>query len=170
MSTDEPRPGDKRYQIVNYVGIADQLLTTRANQILGVGDLPFAQFVMLNHFSHEPDRARRVTEVASAMQQPQPTVTRTLQRLVRKGYLEVRAADDDARARVHVLTRTGKAAHRRAIERLMPEVAARFADWDERDVETLHRLLFRLMRELDEARGGAPAPRVTKAARRRERL
>ncbi|MCU0898564.1 MAG: MarR family winged helix-turn-helix transcriptional regulator [Burkholderiales bacterium] len=167
MSTDEPRPGDKRYQIVNYIGIADQLLTTRANQILGVGDLPFAQFVMLNHFSHEPNRARRVTEVASAMQQPQPTVTRTLQRLVRKGYLEVRAADDDARARVHVLTRTGKAAHRRAIERLMREVVARFADWDTRDVDTLHRLLFRLMRGLDSARGTAAGSTVAESARDR---
>jgi DNA-binding MarR family transcriptional regulator len=167
MSTDEPRSGDKRYQIVNYIGIADQLLTTRANQILGVGDLPFAQFVMLNHFSHEPARPRRVTEVASAMQQPQPTVTRTLQRLVRKGYLEVRAADDDARARVHVLTRTGRAAHRRAIERLMPEVAARFADWDARDVDTLHRLLFRLMRELDEARSAAAGSNVEAVARDR---
>jgi DNA-binding MarR family transcriptional regulator len=167
MSTDEPRPGDKRYQIVNYIGIADPLLTTRANQILGVGDLPFAQFVMLNHFSHEPDRARRVTEVASAMQQPQPTATRTLQRLVRKGYLEVRAADYDARARVHVLTRSGKAAHRRAIARLMPEVAARFADWDTHDVDTLHRLLFRLMRELDAARGTAAGSAVAKAARDR---
>jgi DNA-binding MarR family transcriptional regulator len=149
---DTPRPGDRRFQIVNYVGIADQLLTTRANRILADGDLPLAQFVMLNHFSHEPARGRSVTEIASAFEAPQPGITKMLQRLVRKGLIEVRGAPGDARVRLHHLTAKGRRAHARALERVLPEVARLFADWAEEDVAKLHALLFRLKSELDRAR------------------
>jgi DNA-binding MarR family transcriptional regulator len=151
-----PRPGDRRFQIVNYIGIANQLLTTHANQQLAVLDLPLAQFIMLNHFSHEPARGRTVGSIASAFQTPQPGVTKMLQRLVRKGLLEVRPDAADQRVKHHFVTEQGLAAHGAALARLMPAIDAAFADWLDRDVADLHALLFRLKTWLDAARDPRP--------------
>lgn len=152
MPPDSPRPGDKRFQIVSFIGIADQLLTTAANRVLAGDDLPLAQFVMLQHFSHEPARGRSVTEVAAAFQVPQPGVTKMLQRLVRKGFLEVRAGPEDGRIKLHYLTTAGIEAHRAGVERVMPEVARVFAGWPADDIDRLHGLLFRLKSWLDRDR------------------
>lgn len=152
MPSDSPRPGDKRYQIVTYIGIADQLMTTMANRVLAGDDLPLAQFVMLQHFSHEPAAGRSVTQVAEAFQVPQPGVTKMLQRLVRKGFLDVRAGAGDGRLKLHFLTPAGIEAHRAGVGRLMPEVARLFADWAPEDIERLHGLLFRLKTWLDQDR------------------
>ena len=146
---EQPRPGDPRFQILNYVGIVDQLITTQANRILAAERLPLVQFSMLTHFSHEPERARSVSETAAAFQVPQPGITRLFQRLVKKGYLAVRASDADGRVRRHVLTPKGAAAQRRAVARLMPEIARIFADWSAADIAALHRRLFRLKSWLD---------------------
>jgi DNA-binding MarR family transcriptional regulator len=150
--TGRPRPGDPRFQIVNYVGIIDQLATTRANQILADGNLPLAQFVMLNHFSHDPARASSVSEVARDFQAPQPGITKMLQRLVRKGFLAIRPDPVDGRIKRHLLTPAGQEAHQAAVRRLLPEIARIFADWPAEDVATLHRLLFRLKDWLDRDR------------------
>jgi DNA-binding MarR family transcriptional regulator len=152
MPSETPRPGDKRYQIVTYVGIADQLLTTAANRALAHDDLPLAQFVMLQHFSHEPERGHGVSQVADAFQVPQPGVTKMLQRLVRKGFLEVRPGPEDGRLKLHFLTPAGLAAHRAGVARLMPEVARIFTDWPPEDIDRLHGLLFRLKTWLDRDR------------------
>ncbi|MCW5732282.1 MAG: MarR family transcriptional regulator, partial [Alphaproteobacteria bacterium] len=119
----QPRPGDRRFQIVNYVGIIDQLATNVANRVLAGADLPLAQFIMLNHFSHEPARGRTVMEVARAFQAQQAGVTKVLQRLVRKGFLEVRQSPEDRRLRIHLLTAKGRQAHAEAVAALLPEVA-----------------------------------------------
>ena len=70
------------WRIFNWIGIIDQLATARAEHTLADLKLPFPQFVMLNHFSHRPHEAKTVTAVASALQQPQPGVTKTIQKLI----------------------------------------------------------------------------------------
>jgi DNA-binding MarR family transcriptional regulator len=146
---EQPRAGDPRFQILIYVGIVDQLITTQANRILAADRLPLAQFTMLTHFGHEPERARSVSETAAAFQVPQPGITKLFQRLVKKGYLAVRASSEDGRVRRHVLTPKGLAAQRRAVARLMPEIARTFAAWSPEDIEALHSRLFRLKAWLD---------------------
>lgn len=154
MPPDSPRPGDKRYQIVTYVGIADQLMTTMANRVLAEDGLPLAQFVMLQHFSHQPDRGHGVGQVADAFQVPQPGVTKMLQRLVKKGFLAVRGDAADGRIKLHFITPAGLDAHRAAVSRLMPEVARMFDGWPPEDIDRLHGLLFRLKTWLDRDREG----------------
>ena len=61
------------------------------------------QFVMLNHFSHRPDEAKTVTSVARALQQPQPGVTKTVQKLVAKGWLRGRSSEGDGRSKLLML-------------------------------------------------------------------
>ncbi len=154
MPPDNPRPGDKRYQIVTYVGIADQLMTTMANRVLADDGLPLAQFVMLQHFSHQPARGHSVGQVAGAFQAPQPGVTKMLQRLVKKKFLEVRGDEADGRIKLHFITPAGLDAHRAGVTRLMPEVARMFDGWPPEDVDRLHGLLFRLKTWLDQDRDG----------------
>jgi DNA-binding MarR family transcriptional regulator len=144
-----PRPGDRRWQIVNYIGIAEQLLRAAANKRLAALKLPFGEFVMLNHFSHDPARPRSVGETATALQAPQPGVTKMLQRLARKGLVAVVPGAPDGRVKLHVMTAKGQALHRRALECFAPDIARAFADWPEDDIQRLHALLFRLKSWLD---------------------
>ena len=81
--TEPPLP----FRIVNWIGIIDQLASTEANKVLRPLGLQLPQFVLLNHFSHRPDETRTVTGVARALQQPQPGVTKNVQKLVAKGWL-----------------------------------------------------------------------------------
>lgn len=140
---------DLRFRILNWIGIIDQLATTRANRQLQHLDLPFPQFVLLNHFSHRPQEAKTVTAIARAMQQPQPGITKTVQKLVAKGYLAETPSADDARSKLLRLTAKGQAAHRQAIACLIPALTPAFADWKEADLKLLFRLLDRLKIYLD---------------------
>lgn len=132
------------FRIVNWIGILDQLTSTEANRLLKPLGLGLPQFALLNHFSHRPDQLRTVTDIARALQQPQPGVTKTVQKLVDKGWLSERANGHDGRSKLLVLTASGKAKHRAAIAALMPVVSRAFADWSARDQQTLFTLLDRL--------------------------
>lgn len=147
-----PPNNDPRYQILVLVGIIDQLVTTRANQLLADSELPLAQFSMLNHFSHAPDRALSVGEVAAAFQVPQPGVTKMLQRLVKKGLLAVSSDPVDGRIKRHRLTTKGLAARSHAIERLLPDIARLFGNWSTGDIADLETKLARLKDILDRER------------------
>ncbi|WP_395707993.1 MarR family winged helix-turn-helix transcriptional regulator [Reyranella sp.] len=132
------------FRIVNWIGILDQLTSTEANRLLKPLGLGLPQFVLLNHFSHRPEEARTVTDIARALQQPQPGVTKTVQKLVDKGWLGERVHGRDGRSKLLVLTASGKARHRAAIAVLMPSLSRAFADWSARDQQTLFTLLDRL--------------------------
>ena len=140
------------FRIVNWIGIIDQLASTEANRTLKPLGLQMPEFVLLNHFSHRPDEARTVTGVARALQQPQPGVTKNVQKLVAKGWLRERANGGDGRSKLLVLTAAGLARHRAAIEALAPGLARAFADWPEPDQRALFALLDRLKRWFDQDR------------------
>jgi DNA-binding MarR family transcriptional regulator len=144
------------FRIVNWIGIIDQLASTEANRALRPLGLQMPQFVLLNHFSHRPEETRTVTQVARALQQPQPGVTKNVQKLVAKGWLRERANGGDGRSKLLALTPAGLAKHRAAIAALMPGLARAFADWPEKDQRTLFALLDRLKRWFDADRDRPP--------------
>lgn len=141
------------FRIVNWIGIIDQLATTEANRVLKPLGLQMSQFVLLNHLSRRPDEPRTVGAIARALQQQQPAVTKTVQKLVDKGWLRERTSDSDGRSKLLTLTAAGLARHRAAVTALMPGLERAFADWSERDQRTLFALLDRLKVWLDEDRG-----------------
>lgn len=143
---------DLRFGILNWVGIINQLTTTQANRLLAATELPFTQFIMLNHFSHRPDEGKTVSRIAQAMQQPQPGITKTVQKLLRKEFLRTAANPDDGRSKQLFLTDAGSAAHAQAIEYLGPGFRATFAEWSDEDMMTLFALLDRLKTYLDDNR------------------
>jgi len=143
---------DLRFGILNWVGIINQLTTTQANRLLAYTELPFTQFIMLNHFSHRPDEGKTVSGVAQALQQPQPGTTKTVQKLLAKGSLRSEISNNDARSKQLFLTETGIEAHARALEYLSPGFRAAFADWSDEDMMACFKLLDRIKTYFDDNR------------------
>ena len=140
------------FRIINWIGIIDQLATTEANRVLKPHGLQMSQFVLLNHMSRRPEEPRTVGGIARALQQQQPAVTKTVQKLVDKGWLRERTSDSDGRSKLVFLTAAGQARHRAAIAALVPDLDRAFAGWSERDQRTLFALLDRLKVWLDRDR------------------
>jgi DNA-binding MarR family transcriptional regulator len=132
------------WRIFNWIGIIDQLAQTRATRALSDLKLPMPQFIMLNHFSHRPNEAKTVTGVASALQQPQPGVTKTIQKMVARKLLKADPAPGDGRSKLLTITPKGLETHARAIAAFLPKFADVFSGWDDAEMETLARQLDRL--------------------------
>ncbi|WP_300297701.1 MarR family transcriptional regulator [Ferrovibrio sp.] len=143
---------DRRFRIVNWIGIIDQLASTKANRVLRGHDLPLPQFVILNHFSHRLDEGKTVGGIARAMQQLPPAVTKTTQKLLAKGYLREVQSTDDARSKLLFLTARGRTAHGKAIAALLPELAPAFAGWTTAELEQFWQYLDRLKVWFDQNR------------------
>ncbi len=143
---------DPRWRATNWIMICAQLIGTRGRHLLAAADLPPPQFVMLNHFSHHPEREQRVADIAAAFEVNQPAVTKTLQKLVAKGFMEVRAGERDKRERYHKVTPAGLAAHAKARALFGPDLATVFDGWSEVELAELNRLLDKLKVYLDENR------------------
>lgn len=136
-------------RILTWIGIIDQLVEARSTRALAALKLPYPQFVLLNHFSHRPDQAQTVTRVAAAMQQPQPGVTKTIQKLIGRKFLRTAPTPDDARSKLLYLTAKGLETHGRAIAALVPVFRDLFEPWSEGDMTDLFGKLDRLKVWLD---------------------
>jgi DNA-binding MarR family transcriptional regulator len=134
------------------IGIINQLATTRINRILKLQDLPMAQFVLLQHFSHQPNREWTVTQLANALEVNQPAMTKTTQRLLKKGFLEMKVIATDKRIKQFSITDAGSSVLNSAWGKLGPEIGQLFSAWDPSDLSILQELLERLKVQLDEAR------------------
>ena len=145
-------PEEKVRQILTWIGVSQQLLVTRMNRLLKGTDLPFAQFVMLNHFGAFPGERWTVTRLAAAFETGQPGLTKMLRRLVDKGYLRVESDAQDGRLKFHTLTVKGKVKYEEALRRLSPKMGLIFAEWNAKDLDALHASLFQLKTWLDENR------------------
>ena len=116
-----------RRRIFNWIGIINQLSTTRISRALPPLKLPFPQFVLLIHFSHRPEEAKTVTGVAAAMQQPQPGITKTIQKMLARKLLRAAPAPGDARSKLSPSRRRGssfKHARLRCSGRALPRSSA----------------------------------------------
>ncbi|MBV9835308.1 MAG: MarR family transcriptional regulator [Alphaproteobacteria bacterium] len=143
------------FRIINWIGIIDQLAGSAANRLLLPLDLPLPQFIVLNHFSHRPGAesgGHTIMALARALQQPQPGITKTVQKLVDKGFLAERANPRDGRSKLLQMTPKGIAAHHQGIAALMPELARAFDDWSAEDMQRLFADLDRLKLWLDSDR------------------
>jgi DNA-binding MarR family transcriptional regulator len=137
------------WRIFNWIGIIDQLATARATRSLNELKLPFPQFVMLNHFSHRPQEAKTVTSVAAALQQPQPGITKTVQKLVARKLLRADPAPGDGRSKLLTITAKGLDLHARAISTFVPQFAEVYWGWEEKEMAELFAKLDRLKVWLD---------------------
>lgn len=143
---------EKLKQVLTWMGVANQLTTTRFNQLMTDRNLPLPQFSMLNHFSRDPEQRHTITQLVIAFQANQPAITKTVQHLIRKGYLAVQVSQNDKRIKYHSITQVGLEAHQQAIVQILPDAQLMFAEWNTDEIEAFHQSLFRLKNWLDEHR------------------
>jgi DNA-binding MarR family transcriptional regulator len=137
------------WRILSWIGMIEQLSNARASRALAAIDLPFSQFVILNHFSWRPDEAKTVTSIASALQQPQPGITKTVQKLIARRFLRARPSARDGRSKELFVAPKGIEIHRKAIQTLVPVYSDLFEPWTEGEMEDLLAKLDRLKVWLD---------------------
>ena len=120
------------FQVLNEIGIIDQLAQNRAARLLGPA-LNLSQFVVLNHFSRLGG-PRSLVQLASAMQVTKGAMSNTVARLAAKGLVVVQPDPADGRSKQVRLSDAGHAARQQALA----DLARGLADLD-RDIppETL---------------------------------
>jgi DNA-binding MarR family transcriptional regulator len=104
------------FQLVNEVGIIDQLAQHRATQLLAP-ELNMPQFIVLNHLVRRGSDAAQV-DLAHAMQVTKGAMSNTVARLLDKGYITVQPDPNDGRGKRVGLSAEGKRARDRAVDRL----------------------------------------------------
>ena len=134
------------------IGIINQLATTRLNRVLNELDLPMAQFTLLTHFSNNPALGWTVTHLAVVMEANQPAMTKTVQRLLKKGFLRMVQEHKDKRIKCFYLTADGQKRLEQAWEKLAPDVIEISSKWQTTELKQLEELLECLKNQLDEAR------------------
>jgi DNA-binding MarR family transcriptional regulator len=145
-------PSEQRlWQLFTEVGILDQLGRTVAESAL-VSGLSLAQFALLNHLVRLGGDWSPV-RLARAFQVTKQTMTSTLARLERQGYVRVRPDPDDGRAKLVSLTPEGAAVHSVCLARVGPAMAVAVDAIPEGLVEMLLPKLVTLREALDKARG-----------------
>ena len=140
------------FRIINWIGIIDQLTSTKMRQLLQGSDVPPPQFILLNHFSHRPEEGKTVSGIANAMQQPQPGITKTIAKMLSNGFLRAEENPNDGRSKILFLTKTGKTAHQAAKARLGDGMQHTFDGWREWEKKDFFTFLDRLKIYLDDNR------------------
>ena len=140
----DPAPPPLVFRTLTWIGIIEQLQRTRAERMLKPLGLSFPEFSMLVHFSHGRPPEKTVTGIAADMQQLQPAVTKTVAKLVAKGFVKAAPSATDGRSKVLTMTAKGRAGLARALTAMGPATMAAFADWSASDLERLFAGLDRL--------------------------
>ncbi len=144
-------PSEQRlWQLFTEIGTLDQLGRTIADSAL-VSGLSLAQFGLLNHLVRLGGDWSPV-RLARAFQVTKQTMTSTLARLERQGYVAIRPDPADGRAKLVSLTAEGAAVHSVCLARLGPAMAVATDSMPDGLVEVLLPKLAALREALDKAR------------------
>lgn len=101
------------FQVLNEIGVINQLAQARAGHLLGPG-LNLSQFVVLNHFTRLGG-PRSLVQLASAMQVSKGAMSNTVARLAAKGLIDVQPDPADGRGKRVSLSDAGRAARQQAL-------------------------------------------------------
>jgi DNA-binding MarR family transcriptional regulator len=138
-------------QLLTEIGIIDQLSGTLFANILPKG-ITRAQYSVLNHFVRLGHDARSPAQLASAFQVTRPTMTSTLEKLAREGFVAIRPDPHDGRGKLVSITDKGREMRAQClanVDQLAP-LLGRLATSDE--IEAALPLLRRVRATLDAAR------------------
>lgn len=124
MSTNRASEEDPlAYSVFNEIGIIDQLATHAFTQVLP-GRMTVAQFGVLNHFVRLGHDFRTPAQLASAFQVSRPTMSSTLSRLERDGFVAIAPDPEDGRGKHVSITARGRAMRADCIARLGEPLAS----------------------------------------------
>lgn len=110
------------FKVMNEIGIIHQLSTSAFSEVLP-HKLTIAQFSILNHFVRLELEKQSPAKLASAFQVSRPTMTNTLMRLEKAGFVQITADLKDKRGKNVSITAKGRSAREDALARLAVPLA-----------------------------------------------
>jgi DNA-binding MarR family transcriptional regulator len=140
------------FRVMNEIGIIDQLGSTLFERSMPF-DLTLPQFTILNHFVRLGD-GRTPVELASAFQVTKATITSTLQKLERKGFVKSTPDANDGRSKRITITASGRKARDQSIKAIEHNLAALETAVGKRQLEAVLPVLTALRTFLDRKRDG----------------
>jgi DNA-binding MarR family transcriptional regulator len=153
------------FRVFNEIGIIEQLSRTLFERVMPAS-LTLPQFTVLNHLVRLGGD-RSPARLAAAFQVTKQTMTSTLQRLERGGYVAIRPDPADGRAKLVSITEDGRAMREACVRALEPELERLAALIDEASLQALLPGLVDLRRILDEDRSRPARDRAVDAGEER---
>jgi DNA-binding MarR family transcriptional regulator len=138
------------FAAITEINIISHLAENQLAKFLPVGVTP-AQFGVLNHILRLA-RNETIGQLASAQQVTQPTMSSTVRKLEDAGYVVLIHDDKDRRIRNVQVTVKGAEMHRSVIENITANTDDLMNHLSEDEWLTLHVLLSRLRKIMDENR------------------
>ncbi|MFT5097957.1 MAG: DNA-binding MarR family transcriptional regulator [Candidatus Azotimanducaceae bacterium] len=138
------------FEILNEIGIINQLSTSRFERLLG-DSLTRSQFSVLNNFVRLGG-TRTPAELADAFQVTRGAMTNTLKRLADRGCIQIEISDEDRRSKVVKITAEGRRLRDRSIADLQPDLTELVDALGDNTLRNLQPLLVKLRMYLDEHR------------------
>jgi DNA-binding MarR family transcriptional regulator len=145
-------PDPLAFRVMNEIGIIDQLGSTLFERSMPHG-LTLPQFTVLNHFVRLGDD-RSPVELANAIQVTKATMTSTLQKLERKGFVTSTPDATDGRSKRIAITASGRKARDQSIKAIGHHLLALETAIGRRQLEAVLPVLAALRIFLDRQRDG----------------
>lgn len=142
------------FQVLNEIGIINQLATNRFEQVMPHG-LTISQFQVLNHFvrlERDGPFEKNLGGLARAFQVSKATISGVVANLERKGFVALRPDPADGRGRLVRITDQGRKAREDSVAAIEPHLERMRAALPEGTLEALLPGLVLLRRHLDENR------------------
>lgn len=117
----DPGSIETMFRFLTEVGIIAQLSGAAFEKVMP-GPMTLPQFTVLHHLTLRGGDQTPL-QIANAMQISKGAMTNTLGHLERAGWIAVKPDARDGRSKRVDITETGKAAHRRAVASMAPELA-----------------------------------------------
>lgn len=118
-----------------FLGISNQLYTTRMNALLKPEGLTLSQFSLLNHLIRSSKPSHSINDLTKAMEINQPGVTKIVQKLHEAGFIKVVKSKDDSRKREVSISPEGQGKVMQVNLAIFPDVKSWFQDWEAQDIE-----------------------------------
>ncbi|MFT6438195.1 MAG: DNA-binding MarR family transcriptional regulator [Candidatus Azotimanducaceae bacterium] len=138
------------FEILNEIGIINQLSTSRFERSLGDG-LTRSQFSVLNNFVRLGG-TRTPAELADAFQVTRGAMTNTLKRLADRGCIKIDVSDEDRRSKIVTITAQGRRLRNSSIAATQSDLAELVEAVGEQTLRNLQPLLTKLRVYLDDHR------------------
>ncbi|MGB1252675.1 MAG: MarR family winged helix-turn-helix transcriptional regulator [Candidatus Promineifilaceae bacterium] len=117
-------------QIGTWLGIVNQLHSSRMTQLLGKHNFTIVQFALLNHLARQQDTPQTITDLTNALEVNQPGVTKIVQKLARLDLIVIEKDPKDSRKRLISISQRGRETLRAVMLELAPDYVACFAEWE----------------------------------------
>lgn len=138
------------FTFFNEVGIIAQLSSNAFERVMP-HDLTVSQFSVLNNLARLGD-GRSPSWLANAFQVTKGAMTNTLSKLEARGFVDVRADEEDGRGKKVFLTKAGAKARRDALKSQAPLLGTLMGSFSEKEFEAAIPFLAKLRAHLDAAR------------------